>query len=80
MTSTADFPQGSAEVAHRTGVNIRRTLNAEGHDVTWLADELGVSVDGLLKAFSERMPFGLLFDIADALRVRPDSLLEGVPA
>ena len=78
MTNT-QIPRSSAEVASAAGANIRRELQNQGHDVTWLAGELGVSVNGLLKAFSEKMPFGLLFDIAELLRVRPDHLIEVAP-
>lgn len=76
MTYTAT-PETSSEVAHKVGANVRRVLGSQGRDLTWLANEIGITVDGILRAFTERVPFGLLFDMADAMNVRPDSLLEG---
>lgn len=78
MTYTATLTPSPEGVAHSVGANVRRVLGAQGHDLTWLAAETGVSVDGILRAFTERVPFGLLFDMAEALRVRPDTLLEGI--
>ena len=76
MTYTVP-PQTSTEVAHKVGANVRRVLGTQGRDLTWLADEIGITVDGILRAFTERVPFGLIFDMAEALSVRPDTLIDG---
>ena len=76
MTDTVP-PQTSSEVAHKVGTNVRRVLGTQGRDLTWLADQIGVTVDGILRAFTERVPFGLIFDMAEAMQVRPDTLIEG---
>lgn len=68
--------RATPEVATTAGGHVRRHLASQGRDLNWLAGEIGVSVHGLLIALSERLSMGLLFDIAEVLQVRPDSLLE----
>jgi len=68
--------RATPEVATTAGGNVRRHLASQGRDLNWLADEIGISVHGLLTALSERLSLGLLFDIAEVLQVRPDSLIE----
>ena len=66
----------SYEVAQRVGANTKALLSVKGRNLDWLASEIGISVDSILKAFGTRVDTWLLFDLSFYLEVAPDSLLE----
>lgn len=76
MTNT-QFPRSAEEVASQVAHNITSELRRQGHDLTWLSEQMPeVSPHGLLKAMSESMPFAFILDIADILGVPWDQLAD----
>lgn len=67
-------------VASTVGENVRRVLQSQGRDLEWLSSETDITIPGILRAFSEGVSLGTLFEFAAALNVRPDLLLEGAHA
>jgi lambda repressor-like predicted transcriptional regulator len=79
MNNTPPSLTTSEEVARAAGSTIQQELRSQGHTLEWLADEVGVTVDTLLKGFTELLPYALLMDIAEVLGVRTEQLYK-VPA
>jgi len=79
MTNTTAPQFTSEEVARRVGINTKALLALRKRNLDWLASEIGISVDSILKAFGSRVETWLLFDLSFYLEVAPDALLE-VPA
>lgn len=61
----------STEVAD----NIKSILNERGRTLEWLAGEIGIDVQTILKAFSAKVPIWLTIDAATVLEVAPDVLV-----
>lgn len=61
----------SSEVAD----NIKSILNERGRTLEWLAGEIGIDVQSILKAFSAKVPIWLTIDAATVLEVAPDVLV-----
>lgn len=78
MTNTT-VPLTSTEVAQRVGESIKALLVSRGHDVTWLANEIGIGVPAVLNAFHGPMPLWFVQDAALYLEVSPAALIEGRP-
>lgn len=57
------------------GDNTKTILAERGLNLDWVAAEIGIDVQTILKAFSDRVEMWLLFDISGALEVAPDALL-----
>lgn len=70
----------SVEVAKQVGDNTKTILADRGLNLEWLANEIGINVHSILKAFSERVETGLLFDLAFYLEVAPDVLIGATDA
>ena len=68
-------PLTSSEVAQRVGENTNTILRERGLNLTWLANEIGIDVQTILKAFTSKVGTGLLFDLAFFLEVAPDRLI-----
>jgi len=62
------------EAASIIGKNIRALLADQGRDLEWLANEIGISVHSMLKAFAERVEMWMIFDASFYLGVAPDVL------
>jgi hypothetical protein len=62
-------PHTSEEVAQRVGDNIRTILAEQGHDLVWLAAEIGIDVQEILKQFSEKVEWWLTLESAIILNV-----------
>ena len=75
MTNTSTPLRSSKEVASAIAGNTRSILAGRGLNLEWLAAEIGIDVQTILKAFSERVETGLLFDLAFYLEVAPDRLI-----
>jgi lambda repressor-like predicted transcriptional regulator len=71
----SNFPTPE-KITETINSNVRAELRRQGHNLEWLAGDLGVSVDGLLGDMSEHMPPHLIWDIAEALNVPAPELLE----
>lgn len=75
MPNTTAPQRSSEDVASTIGDNTRTILADRGLNLEWLANEIGINVHTILRAFSERVETGLLFDIAFYLEVAPDRLI-----
>jgi hypothetical protein len=64
------------DVASNISHNIRTILAEQGHDLDWLAAEIGIDVHTILRQFSEKVEFWLVVEAASFLGVSPDRLLE----
>jgi hypothetical protein len=62
-------PLTSAEVAQRVGDNIRTILAEQGHDLVWLAAEIGIDVQAILKQFTTELEWWLTLESAIILNV-----------
>ena len=76
MPNTTVPQRSSEDVASTIGNNTRSILSDRGLNLEWLAAEIGIDVHTILRAFSEKVETGLLFDLAFYLEVAPDSLIE----
>lgn len=74
MPKTA-APITSSEVAQRVGDNIKSILTERGQNLEWLAGEIGIDVQTILKAFSTEVPLWLTLDASFYLEVAPDVLI-----
>ena len=61
----------SSEVAD----NIKSILTERGRTLEWLAGEIGIDVQTILKAFGSKVPIWLTLDAANCLEVAPDVLV-----
>ena len=75
MTNTAVPLRSTEEVARTVGRNTKSILAGRGRTLEWLASEIGISTDRILRAFGERVDTWLLFDLSFYLEVAPDTLL-----
>ena len=71
----SNFPTPE-KITETINSNVRAELRRQGHNLEWLAGDLGLSVDGLLTDLSEHMPPHLIWDIAEALNVPAPVLIE----
>jgi hypothetical protein len=71
-------PLTSSEVAQRVGDNIRTILAEQGHDLVWLASEIGIDVQAILEQFAEKVELWLVFDAAVYLNVPVPAILGDV--
>ena len=78
MTNTTVPLRSTEEAARTVGNNIKAALAERGHSLEWLAGEIGIDVQSILKAFSTVVPVWLTLDAAFYLNVPADRLLEGV--
>jgi hypothetical protein len=62
-------PHTSEEVAQRVGDNIRTILAEQGHDLVWLAAEIGIDVQAILKQFTTELEWWLTLESAIILNV-----------
>ena len=76
MTNTTVPLRSTEEVARTVGDNIKAVLAERGHSLEWLAGEIGIDVQTILKAFSSHVPLWLTLDASAYLEVAPDALLE----
>ena len=79
MTNAAVPLRSTEEVARTVGRNTKSILAGRGRTLEWLASEIGISVDSILKAFGSHVDTWLVLDLSFYLEVAPDALLE-VPA
>ncbi len=68
-------PITSPEVAQRVGDNIKNILTERGLTIDWLAGEIGIDTQTILKAFSSEVPLWLTLDASFYLEVAPDVLI-----
>ena len=66
----------SSEVAQRVGDNTNSILAERGLTLEWVAGEIGIDAQAIRDAFLDRVEVGLLFGLAGALEIAPDSLIE----
>ena len=76
MPNTTVPLRSTEEVARTVGNNIQAILAEQGRDLTWLADEIGVSTHSILKQFSEKVEWWLTLDAAIYLEVSVERILE----
>jgi hypothetical protein len=73
----AKFPISPELITQGIRGRIDATLTAQGHNLDWLAGEVGVSTHRLLADFSTGPSFGLLWDTAEVLGVPLEFLATG---
>lgn len=71
------FPISAELINKAIRGRINTALAAGGHDLDWLAGEVGVSTHRLLADMTEGLGPILLWDLAEALGVRPEFLATG---
>jgi hypothetical protein len=76
MPNTTAPQRSTEEVASTIGENVRSILSGRGRNLEWLAAEIGIDVQSILKAFATKVESGLLFDLSFYLEVSPTSLYE----
>ena len=69
MTNTAVPLRSTEEVASDIGNNIRQILSEQGHNLEWLAGEIGIGVHTILAQFAEKVELWLVLDAAVYLNV-----------
>ena len=75
MNNTIPPLHTSEEVAHRVGDNIRSILAEQGRNLEWLAAEIGIDVQSILKQFSEKVQLWLALDASVYLNVPLERVL-----
>ncbi|SIN72461.1 hypothetical protein [Agromyces cerinus] len=75
MTNTTVPLRSTEEAARTIGNNIKAILAERGHSLEWLAGEIGIDVQTILKAFSTQVPAWLTLDASFYLEVAPDVLI-----
>lgn len=76
MTNAAVPLRSTEEVARTIGNNIQAALKERGHDLTWLAGEIGIDPHTILRHFGSEVPSWLILEASYYLEVAPDSLVE----
>jgi len=71
------FPSSPNEANAAIQERITATLETRGHDLAWLADEIGVSAHRLLCDFTEGLSVVFLWDISEILGVSKEYLAVG---
>lgn len=74
MTNTNPAASGVALIIGR---NVRTVLEAQGRNLDWLADQIDISAQTILRHFTEGVPAWLTLDMANVLDVDAGALLEG---
>jgi len=75
MTSTEVPLRSTEEVARTIGNNIKAALAEQGRNLEWLAGEIGIDVQSILKAFATEVPLWLTLDASFFLEIAPDRLI-----
>jgi hypothetical protein len=76
MPNTTAPIRSTEEVARTIGENIKSALTVRGRNLEWLAGEIGIDVQSILKAFASHVDMWLILDASFFLEVSPDSLIE----
>lgn len=75
MTNSTVPLRSTEEAARTVGNSIKAILAERGHSLEWLAGEIGIDVQTILKAFSTEVPVWLTLDASFYLEVAPDVLI-----
>lgn len=71
------FPTGEEAITASIRDRIEATLAHQGHNLDWLAGEVGVSVVGLLRLLHDGPSYHILYDVAESLGVSTAYLAVG---